>query len=841
MRGALALLLLVSAPSSASAQWSGFVDVSAERDVRRYDFEGAAGSNENYYDGDFGDYDGDGRIDRALISRYGLLFNAGDGAFVPVSTQRGATSGPNSAPSLTGYLFGDEVRIGNDAVQWVDLDGDGDLDVVQGGNGEPFVVQQNRGGWFAVTQRLSGSAVQIVTTDLERDGDADLIVACWFPSGPDDFTVFVNDGRGNLTDETAARGLALAGNEIIGIASGDVDRDGDFDLLVVSRAARALWVFLNDGAGRFVRTDVPVPGVGRFRRTSGFAQGLNLGDIDDDGDLDLVMATDDYVGSSETVGHLIFINDGSGGFTEESGARFVVGAGIIGRLVGANGKLMDVDYDGDLDFFAFTDLAGPPLNFQLFLNDGGGRFTYTRDGVPAFGGARPTSVGADVDIADLDQDGTYDIWVGIGGGQVTHLQNTYLDPGGRADRVRDLRVVSADAAGVRIAWDPPPFAATARHYVVYRSLSAGREPRDRAVLRTVAISPFEDEGFAAPITRFTRTDELRDADVSIEAGRIQLLDPTAEPGVRYAYSVAHVGPENARGEPSEEVVASAPAAAGPDTAPPAIDIISPTVESWGASPRIVVAYADGGSGVDEGTLSITLSEAAGAITAGTNLADRALVVGAGAAIVALGPSESLPIGAVELVVRVSDRAGNEAVARRTFAVTVAPRGSPSVDASATPSAGEAPLRVAFEGSGAAPGGAILRWEWYFGDGATAVGRRVAHVYASEGTFDVTLRALDDTGAVAIARTSVAVSPCPGVCAPPDAGRPGVDGGGVVAMDDAGRAPGGDAGPSDDRVPARGGCSTLAVEPGGGATVGWLVALGVMWRRRRRRARPSRAT
>ena len=505
MRTVIALSVLLGAPAIGAAQWRGFVDASGDREVTRYDFEGGAGSNENYYDGDFGDFDGDGRIDRGVISRYGLLWNAGNGIFVPVSTQRDATRGPNTAASLTGYLFGDEVRIGNDAVQWVDLDSDGDLDVVQGGNGEPFVVQENRGGRFAVTQRLSGSAVQIVTTDLERDGDADLIVACWFPSGPDDFTVFVNDGRGNLTDETAARGLDIAGSEIIGVTSGDLDRDGDFDLLVISRAAHALWVYLNDGSGRFVRSVVPVPGTGSFRRTSGFAQGTALGDIDGDGDLDLMMATDDYVGTSDVVGHLVFVNDGGGGFTEDSAARFEVGSGIVGRLVGANGKLLDVDYDGDLDFFAFTDLAGPPLNLQLFLNDGAGRFSYTREGVPSFGTARPTSVGADVDVADLDNDGTYDLWVGIGGGQVSHLHNTYQDPGGRADRVRNLRVVSADTDGVRIAWEPPPFAATARHYVVYRSLSPGREMRDRTRLQTVAISAFEDEGFAAPITRYGPT------------------------------------------------------------------------------------------------------------------------------------------------------------------------------------------------------------------------------------------------------------------------------------------------------------------------------------------------
>ena len=54
--------------------------------------------------------------------------------------------------------------------------------------------------------------------------------------------------------------------------------------------------------------------------SSGFHQGLNLGDIDDDGDLDLVCALDrDSAGTPHpNVGHAVFINDGAGNFTEET-------------------------------------------------------------------------------------------------------------------------------------------------------------------------------------------------------------------------------------------------------------------------------------------------------------------------------------------------------------------------------------------------------------------------------------------------------------------------------------------------------------------------------------------
>ena len=228
-RGGLLCALLLSLAPVAGAQFAGFIDQIDAFDTERYDFGVAGGGNENYYDGDFADFDGDGRMDRALISRYGLLWNRGGGFMVPVSSQL-AGSGPNTRPSLTGFDFGDEVRIGNDAVQWADIDGDGDPDNIQGGNGEPFTVQENRAGRFNVRMKYSGSALNIANTDIEGDGDVDFAVAHVFCSnrdcgGPVDFRLWVNDGNGNFTEESVARGLPYRGDFIFGVVSGDIDGD----------------------------------------------------------------------------------------------------------------------------------------------------------------------------------------------------------------------------------------------------------------------------------------------------------------------------------------------------------------------------------------------------------------------------------------------------------------------------------------------------------------------------------------------------------------------------------------------------------------------------------------
>jgi hypothetical protein len=834
-------IAIPSAPAAAQP-WEGLREASAELSTERYDFEGAGGSNENYYDGDFGDLDGDGWVDRALISRYGLLWNSGDGIMIPVSSQRSPTVPPSSTPSLTGYLFGDEVSIGNDAVQWADIDGDGDLDVMQGGNGEPFVVQSNRGGRFAVTQRLSGSALDILNIDIERDGDVDLLVACWFPSGPQDLSLFVNDGTGRFTSDGVARGLPYAADRITGAATGDVDRDGDFDILLASQLAEEMWVMTNDGTGRFTRAQ-RLDFTGTFRR-GGFGQGMSLGDIDDDGDLDLAIAHEDYTGAHPRVAHGLYVNDGTGRFVEESATRFSIGsASFIGRLVGDNGKLADLDYDGDLDFYVFTEAAGPPLNFQLFLNDGTGVFTYTEGLVGAVTSTSAASdgTGADADLSDLDRDGSYDVWVGVAGGEVTPLLNTHRDPTGLpADVPRDLGVVDASAGGISIAWSPPPFAATARHYVVYRSLAGGREERDRVRLHTVAISRFEDEGFAAPITRFTRTDELNDPDVTLDAGRVTFIDRSAVPGVAYFYSVAHVGPENIRSVPTAEVSAMIPPADGVDATEPELDIVSPGAEWWSAHPRIVVTFADGGSGVDPSSLSVTLSQAAGSIAAGTNLRSMG-EAGAGSWVLSLGPDQAMALGLVDLVASVSDAAGNRVERTARFAVTLASPMPPTASASADVVSGVTPLDVRFTGTGSDPDGEIMRWEWTFGDGATGWGRTPSHRYLEAGTYAVRLIATDNEGGVAEATLSIAAVPCTSDC-PADAGvAPGTDGGpgadgGVEATTDGGTSSGFDAGRVPIRASDPGGCGCRANGRSDGGLVG-IVALGwLLARRARRRVR-----
>jgi len=812
-------ILLLANP--AGAQWGGFTDQSAALSTDAFTFDTATANaerrdgNENYYDGDFADWNGDGRIDRALLAQYGVLLNTGGGVMTPVN-------GP-----LSGYLFGavfPGLNIGNDGVQWADVDGDGDYDSLQGGNGEPFTLQRNRHGRFSVAWQKTGSALNIVNTDLERDGDVDLIVAHSFCSGgtcggPVDFNLWVNDGSGDFTEEATARGIPFTGGAdyVVGVVSGDVDGDADYDFLVIHGAADEVKLARNDGTGNFAIESVP------FARAttditwiqSGFEQGMNLGDIDDDGDLDLFLALGGHVGLDPLVGHVLMINDGTGAFSDESDARFDTGPYSGYAITGGNGKLVDVDYDGDLDIVSLKRVndAGedgnpPPPDagkwLHVFLNDGAGVFSY--DAAHSINIAGTTEqLGADTDITDLDGDGTYDVWVGLAAESVHPMINTHNDPTGLpADLPRDLEVVSQDASGVTLSWRAPPFAANARYYKVYRAPAKGLG-RDRALLKVVG-QPFQDEGFAAPLSGHTTPAQLADPDVLVDTdGTVFFTDATARAGVSYWYAVAHVGAENTESRMTCEVEAAVPA--GTDTDPPALDIVSPTSDEWSAFPRIVLHYADG-DGIDLSTLRVSFDQdlgdpLAGGRAAGADVSDLFFRKDGGVFVAALLPPLGLPVSTlVTMTASVDDTAGNTALRNELFFVSQQSPSPPTADLAATPTSGTAPLEVDLSADASSDAdGKVMRWEWYFSDGTGALGRNVKKTFPYGGDWVVTLVVRDDQGGVGTATQTISVDgPAapggdpipPDTCAAPD-DKPGPDAGPGPGGEDAGAVDDGGAG------------------------------------------------
>lgn len=86
---------------------------------------------------------------------------------------------------------------------------------------------------------------------------------------------------------------------------------------------------------------------------------------------------------------------------------------------------------------------------------------------------------------------------------------------------------------------------------------------------------------------------------------------------------------------------------------------------------------------------------------------------------------------------------------------------PSAAFTASPSSGTAPLTVTLDGAGSSdPDGSVVSYQWSFGDGSTASGSRVSHVYAAVGTYTAALTVTDNSGATNTARRTVTVGSAP---------------------------------------------------------------------------------
>ncbi len=153
-----------------------------------------------------------------------------------------------------------------------DIDGDGDLDLFFGGRVVPgrypepadSLLLRNDGGRLVIAHRWEklGLVNGAVFSDLDLDGDPDLILACdWGP-----VRVFRND-RGSFTETTSQLGLAGLKGWWTGIATGDFNNDGLPDLVVGNWGLNS-----------------------QFKASLEHPRKLYYGDIDDDGSVDLIEA-----------------------------------------------------------------------------------------------------------------------------------------------------------------------------------------------------------------------------------------------------------------------------------------------------------------------------------------------------------------------------------------------------------------------------------------------------------------------------------------------------------------------------------------------------------------------
>ena len=358
-----------------------------------------------------------------------------------------ADSGTGSDSADTGLVGADWPPLDEDpawesdgrgyatGLAWADLDRDGDAElIVAYGNDMdpgPLLVYDNDGGvlnplpsWRSADEAYYG---HLSTGDVDGDGDVDVAVSRFLGDGrfaePGGVQVFLNDG-GALEDTPA---WEASGFFSFSCALGDVDRDGDLDLAVaVGESYRndpdRSRVFVNDGAGGFGDAAAWETEADRHSFDVAWA------DFDGDGWLDLVFA------NVET-GHTLYHNDG--GALEATPAWTAAGDGFEGNTLDWG----DVDGDGWLDL-AVTD------NDQLG-GAGAVRVWCGPDLEVCWESADEWRYPSAVSLEDADGDGDLDLFAGAWWGPVRGYENQ----GGALESEASLVLGSADMVVEALAWE----------------------------------------------------------------------------------------------------------------------------------------------------------------------------------------------------------------------------------------------------------------------------------------------------------------------------------------------------------------------------------------------------
>jgi len=296
-----------------------------------------------------------------------------------------------------------------------DVDGDGDLDLVEGNiftsTNRLYLNNGTVDPWSGVTgsdiTSDTAETYSVTLGDVDGDGDLDLVAGNYI-SEPN--RLYINDGSPNPWNGVAGSDITADARPVYSIALGDVDRDGDIDL-VTGGYGQPHRLYLNNSpadpwagvVGSDITTDVI------------YSYSVALGDVDGDGDLDLV--------AGNTLGaNRLYVNNGT------ANPWFgVTGSNITNDNNSTHSVVLgDVDGDGDLDLVVGNNesiIAGPN---RLYLNNGTAN---PWSGVSGSNITNDDELTNSVVLGDVDGDGDLDLVVGNAGStNRLYLNNGTADP-----------------------------------------------------------------------------------------------------------------------------------------------------------------------------------------------------------------------------------------------------------------------------------------------------------------------------------------------------------------------------------------------------------------------------
>lgn len=304
-----------------------------------------------------------------------------------------------------------EQTIGNEIaapahVHAHDIDGDGDFDVLVASMGVILPSNEKIGQVIVLENTVTGFTKRVLLEktarvtdveagDLDNDGDMDLVVG-QFGYHDGEIRWMENLGEWRFKSHSLLR---LSGTIHTPIA--DMDGDGDLDIAaIVSQEWEELYVFENDGSGDFTKRLIHAVGNPDYG-----SSGISLADLDRDGDMDILYTNGDafdYAPPGPRPWHGVQWLENTGGL------KFAFHR--IAAYKGAyNARAIDMDGDDDLDIAVvslFNDWQSKDAaSMRWFENNGRQDFT------PHVLAHRPTHLLA-LDVGDLDGDGRPDLATG---------------------------------------------------------------------------------------------------------------------------------------------------------------------------------------------------------------------------------------------------------------------------------------------------------------------------------------------------------------------------------------------------------------------------------------------